>query len=156
MICVKCCITMVPDKTGIQVAEMFDMSDEIYKIFSADTVRCESCNSVVISSLAKEPLCEHFQDELMARYSDSIEIKFWNSERMKPTNVIFTCAECGYNKIKAEIFSATIICDIDLGGEEPSVKNVKDWIGGDIYEYHCARCRNHIADNLEDLIGVLK
>jgi len=77
-VCVECRLAMRPLKNGVVVEEMSD--SESYKLWLADSWKCPSCGSRVITGFAREPLSEHFMPTHQAKLDrEPDRLRFWNS-----------------------------------------------------------------------------
>ena len=54
-VCVKCQVSMKPEKIGVYVQEMYEKNTKTYKIWNGDMMKCPICGVEVISAFADGP-----------------------------------------------------------------------------------------------------
>ena len=74
-LCGMCNVVMQADQNGIIVEMMMGDSSKGYYKVAADTFRCPTCNHVIVTSFARVPVAEHFE-EGYDRYVVDIQGRF--------------------------------------------------------------------------------
>lgn len=65
IICTKCDREFQIETTGVLVQEYFQKNKEIYRVWSADLMKCPKCERTVVSRFADKPIAEHWNQEQM-------------------------------------------------------------------------------------------
>jgi len=61
----KCDREFVVEKSGVLVQEYFQANKEIYRVWSADLMKCPKCGELIVSRFADKPIAEHWNQEKM-------------------------------------------------------------------------------------------
>lgn len=70
VVCGKCHIGMVMQKSGIRVIEMFSQPPEPYQIWRGDLFCCPVCGATVVTGFGAQPEAMHFQGSEFAHVLD--------------------------------------------------------------------------------------
>lgn len=62
MVCFKCEVELVIEKSGVPVIEYFSDPPQPYQIFDADAWKCPKCGVVIVAGFGEIPLAEHYED----------------------------------------------------------------------------------------------
>jgi len=65
IICTICDLEFAIAKTGVLVQEYFQKNKEIYRVWSADLLKCPKCGIEIVSRFADKPIAEHWNAEKM-------------------------------------------------------------------------------------------
>ena len=61
-ICIKCEVEFKIEENDINVVEMFQKNKEIYKIWSADKLKCPLCGIEIVYGFGAAPLIQNGED----------------------------------------------------------------------------------------------
>jgi len=71
-VCVKCQVEFKPEKNGIYVAEMMMKNTKVYKLWTADLLKCPVCGFLIVASFSQKA-AEHFEMDLEEKIKELIE-----------------------------------------------------------------------------------